>query len=77
MLLAMNVTKTPGGADLIEMTPDEYADYIERRVERAMGISSTEFRRAFLAGELDEADPSVSELVGVLRIGQNGQAADA
>lgn len=72
----MKVTKTPGGADFIELTPDEYASYVERRVERAMGISSTEFRRAYLAGELDEANPSVSELVGMLRIGQVGQTSD-
>lgn len=49
----MIVTNTPGGADFIEMTPGEYAGYVERRVERAMGMSPTEFRRAYLAGELD------------------------
>jgi len=74
MLMAMMVTKTPGGADIIEMTPEEYADYIERTVEAAVGTSSEEFRRAYLAGELDDADPAVSELVGLLRIGQNGSA---
>ena len=71
------MTKTPGGADFIEMTPEEYAEYVERQVQRALGMSSTEFRRAYLAGELDEANPSVSELVGLLRIGQNGQASEA
>lgn len=39
-----------------------------------MRMSSTEFRRAHLAGELDESNPSVSELLGVLRIGQGGHA---
>lgn len=29
-----------------------------------------EFRRAYPAGGLDEADPAVSDLVGLLRIGQ-------
>jgi hypothetical protein len=70
----MMVTKTPGGADFIEMTPEEYADYVERRVQAAVGMAPEEFRRAYLARELDDADPSVSELVGLLRIGQNGHA---
>jgi hypothetical protein len=56
------------------MTPEEYADYVERRVQAAVGMAPEEFRRAYLAGELDDADPSVSELVGLLRIGQNGHA---
>jgi hypothetical protein len=68
----MNVTKTPGGADLVEMTPEEYADYVEGRVQAGVGMSADEFRRAYLAGRLDEGDPSVTELVGLLRIGQNG-----
>jgi hypothetical protein len=49
ILEAMMVTKAPGGADLIEMTPEEYADYVERTVEAAVGMSSEEFRRAYLA----------------------------
>ncbi len=66
------VTSTPGGSDVVEMTSEEYADYVERRVSAAVGTSPDEFRRAYLAGELDDADPAVSELVGLLRIGQNG-----
>ena len=73
----MIVSETKAGTPIIDMTVEEYEAYVERRVERAMGMSAAEFRRAYLAGELDDADPSVSELVGVLRIGQNGHSAGA
>jgi hypothetical protein len=56
------------------MTDDEYAAFVEREVRAAIGLSPDEFRRAYLAGELDDSDPAVSELVGFLRIGQNGHA---
>lgn len=59
----------------MEMTAAEYAAFLEREVEQALGLSVQEFRRAYLAGSLDDADPAVSDLVGLLRIGQNGHAA--
>lgn len=36
-------------------------------------MSVADFKRAYGASELDEADPAVSELVALLRIGQNGR----
>lgn len=56
------------------MTAAEYEAYVEREVERALGMSADEFRNAYSAGDLDDADPAVSELVGLLRIGQNGHS---
>jgi hypothetical protein len=38
-------------------------------------LTVAEFVRAYEAGELDDADPAVSDLVGLLRIGQNGDRA--
>jgi hypothetical protein len=71
----MVVSETSSGTPVVEMTVAEYEAYLEREVRAAMGLSVEEFRRAYLAGELDEADPSVTDLVGLLRIGQNGHAA--
>ena len=65
------------GTPVVEMTAEEYAVYLEREVRHATGLSAQDFRRAYLAGELDEADPSVSDLVGLLRIGQNGHTSGA
>lgn len=73
----MVVSETPAGTPVVEMTAEEYAAYVEREVQRAVGMSAAEFRQAYLAGELDDADPAVSELAGLLRIGQNGQNAAA
>jgi hypothetical protein len=75
MLEAMVVSETPGGSPVIKMTEEEYAAYLESEAHRATGLSVEEFRRAYLAGELDEADPSVTDLIGLLRIGQNEHGA--
>jgi hypothetical protein len=70
-------SKRAAGSPVVEMTDEEYADFVEREVRGAVGMSPDEFRRAYLAGELDDSNPAVSELVGFLRIGQNGHAAAA
>lgn len=71
----MLVSETSSGTPVIEMTAEEYEAFLEREVRAAMGLSVGEFRRAYMAGELDEADPSVTDLVGLLRIGQDGHGA--
>jgi hypothetical protein len=40
-------------------------------------MSVAEFRRAYAAGELEDGDVAVDQLVGLLRIGQNGHKAAA
>lgn len=75
MLLVMVVSETPSGTPVVEMTREEYATYLDREARHATGLSAAEFRRAYLAGKLNESDPTVSDLVGLLRIGQNGHAA--
>lgn len=51
--------------------PQEYANYLEARAQVLSGMSVAEFECAYEASEVDEADPAVSELVALLRIGQN------
>jgi hypothetical protein len=77
MMSTMNVTHTAAGTPVIERTPEEYAAYLERQVQREIGMSVAEFRRAYAAGELEDGDVAVDHLVGKLRIGQNGHKAAA
>ncbi len=69
--------RQPVEAPVVDLTPEEYAAYLERQVQREMGMSVAEFTRAFAAGEIDLAHPAVYYLVGKLRIGQNGHKAVA
>ncbi len=73
----MKRSETEAGTPIIEFTPEEYDAYLEREVRRGVGMSREEFVRAYSAGELDDADAAVGELVGLLRIGQNGHRAVA
>jgi hypothetical protein len=41
------------------------------------GMEAADFLRAYEAGEVDDSDPAVSELVARLRIGQNGHSVAA
>jgi len=75
MMSTMNVTYTAAGTPVIDRTPEEYAAYLERRVQREIGMSVAEFRRAYAAGELDLGDMDVFYVAGLLRIGQNGHKA--
>ncbi len=40
-------------------------------------MSVAEFTRAYVAGELEDGDVAVDEMVSLLRIGQNGHKAVA
>jgi hypothetical protein len=73
----MKRSETAAGTPIIEFTPEEYDAYLEREVRCGVGMSRAEFVRAYTAGELDDADAAVGELVGLLRIGQNGHRAVA
>jgi hypothetical protein len=70
----MIVTETAAGTPIVERSPEEYAAYLERQVQREIGMSVAEFRRAYAVGELDDGDVAVDYLVSLLRIGQNGQS---
>jgi hypothetical protein len=69
----MIVTETAAGTPVIERTPEEYAAHLEREVQAELGMSVAEFKRAYAAGELRDRVPDVDDIVGLLRIGQNGQ----
>ena len=67
----MKITETAAGTPVVVMTAEEEAAYLERQVQREMGISVAEFRHAYAAGELDDADVAVDYVVSLLRIGQS------
>lgn len=71
----MTVDETPAGTPVVDFTEEEYDTYLEGEVRRGTGLSVAEFVRAYEAAELDDSDPAVSDLVGLLRIGQNGDRA--
>ena len=62
-------------APIVRFTPKQWAAYLERQAQREMGISVAEFRRAYAAGELEDGDVAVDELVSLLLIGQNENTA--
>jgi hypothetical protein len=68
-----SVLTTEAGTKVYEPSAKEYAEYLENRAQALSGMSVADFRRAYEAGTVDEADPAVSELVALLRIGQNGR----
>ena len=73
----MTVDETAAGTPVIDLTSEEYDAYLEGEVNRLTGMTVADFVRAYNAGELDESEPAVSELVGLLRIGQNGHSVAA
>jgi hypothetical protein len=68
----MTIDETPAGTPLVEFSREEYDAYLDAEVQRALGMTGDEFVRSYEAGELDDSDPAVGELLGLLRIGQNG-----
>jgi hypothetical protein len=73
----MTVKETAAGTPVIDLTSEEYDAYLAREVHRAVGLTVAEFTWAYESGALDDADPAVCDLVGLLRIGQNGHGAVA
>jgi hypothetical protein len=68
----MTVDETPAGTPVVDLSRDEHDAYLEGEVRGALNMAVEEFVLAYEAGQLDDSDPAVAELVGLLRIGQNG-----
>ena len=74
---AMTEHRTQAGTPVVEFDEREYRSFLEGEVLRGSGLSIDEFVRRYEAGELDEGDPEVSDLAGLLWLGQNGYRAAA
>lgn len=68
----MTIDETLAGTPVVDFSREEYDAYLDSEVQRAVGVTAVEFVRLYEASELDDSDPAVAELVGLLRIGQNG-----
>ncbi len=68
--------RTEGDSPIVEFEEREYGAFLAREVQRGAGLSVDEFERRYRAGELDEGDPAVSDLAGLLWLGQSGHRAD-
>jgi hypothetical protein len=68
----MKVNYTDAGTPIIEQTEEEYNAYVERQVQREIGMSAAEFTEAYMSGKIDHSHPSSGYLVGLLRLGHNG-----
>jgi hypothetical protein len=68
----MTTEETAAGTPVVDFSREEYDAYLDAEVQRAIGMTADEFVRSYEARELDDADPAVAELIGLLRIGQNG-----
>ena len=66
-----------GVAPIVHFTPKQWAAYLEHQVQREVGMSVAEFKRAFAAGELDAGDMDVFYVTGLLDISRNGNSAVA
>ena len=64
-------------APIVRFTPEQWAAYLERQVQREVGMSVAEFKRAFAAGELDAGDMDVFYVTGLLDISHDGHSAVA
>lgn len=73
----MTEDRTPAGTPVVEFDEREYRTFLEREVRRGTGLSVKEFVRRYEAGELDEGDPDVSDVAGLLWLGQYGHPAAA
>jgi len=73
----MTRSETDAGTPIIEFDAKEYTAFLDQEARKRMGMSAAEFTRRYLAGDLDDVDPDVPLLVGLLGIGQNGHHAAA
>jgi len=68
----MTHEQTDAGTPVLELDASEYEDFLEQEVQARLGMSAADFRQRYAAGELDDADPDVGMLAGLLWLGQNG-----
>jgi hypothetical protein len=73
----MTHDETQAGTPVLEMSTEEYRQFLDEAARERLGISAAEFRRRWIAGELDDSDPDVGLLAVLIGTGQNGHRAGA
>lgn len=62
---------------VLEMTADEYRDFLDWEVNRGLGMSVEEFHSRYAAGETDPGDPDVGLRAGLIAVGRADDPAAA
>jgi len=73
----MTRDETQAGTPVLEISADEYRDFLDEEASGRLGVSAEEFRRRYIAGELDDSDRDVGMLAALIAIGQNDDHAAA
>ena len=73
----MTHDETQAGTPVLEMSADEYRDFLDEEARQRLGMSAEEFSRRYVAGEVDDSDPDVGMLAALIAIGQNDDRAAA
>jgi hypothetical protein len=73
----MTHDETQAGTPVLEMSLDEHREFLDEEARQRLGISAEEFRRRYIAGELDDSDPDVGLLAVLIETGQNGDRVGA
>lgn len=55
--------------ELIELSEQEYAEYLASEVQSRLAMTVEEFKEAYAAGDLDESDAEVSLVASLLWLG--------
>lgn len=64
--------ETHAGTPVLDLSPVEHIDLLDREIARRLNMSADEFCSRYIAGELDASDPDVGMLAALLAIGQSG-----
>jgi hypothetical protein len=54
----MTHDETQAGTPVLEMSPDEYRNFLDEEARRRLGTSAAEFRRRHIAGDWTTAIPT-------------------
>ena len=61
---------TAAGTEVLDLSPDEFDEYLEREVQASFGVSVDHFRTAVREHRVDWDDPEAFYIAGLL--GLNG-----
>lgn len=69
----MTTETTSAGGDVLIMDDGEFSAFLDAEIQDATAFATVgEFVSALNAGEIDDADPAVSEMLVLIGLGRNG-----
>jgi hypothetical protein len=70
----MTTSETAAGTPVLHYSHAEWDAFLDGEVRRRMGMSRADFVGRYPAGGLDQSDPDVPFLAGLLRLSHNGHS---